>query len=354
MENLNKTGKQPLKELASLEDLAAEFDVWKANLTKIEVLVQKIRSRLERYIEQCAEQSLPGLERLEHQQNDLKGLQADLRANERKFETLFDHIPTFSFVIDRNHRRVAYNQASPRKFRKEIGTKTLDLQCVDKPTREFWHHVEEQVINSGCATWYVERVHTESGKTLYYENRIAPIIDADGRVAMLVGIASDITERRQVEEALLAKEKKLREQARALQDANTALEVLLRHGEEKSERLQKSVQISVQMLVLPYLEKLKDTELTTEQKAYVNIAMSHLSEITSQFVSRLSSKSFGLTPRELQVASLVRNGKDSAAIADILCISEDTVSFHRKKIRSKLGLKKKNVNLTTYLSTLAQ
>ncbi|MBW1982523.1 MAG: helix-turn-helix transcriptional regulator, partial [Deltaproteobacteria bacterium] len=146
----------------------------------------------------------------------------------------------------------------------------------------------------------------------------------------------------------------LREQARALQDANTALEVLLRHGEEKSERLQKSVQISVQMLVLPYLEKLKDTELTTEQKAYVNIAMSHLSEITSQFVSRLSSKSFGLTPRELQVASLVRNGKDSAAIADILCISEDTVSFHRKKIRSKLGLKKKNVNLTTYLSTLAQ
>ena len=48
-----------------------------------------------------------------------------------------------------------------------------------------------------------------------------------------------------------------------------------------------------------------------------------------------------LTPQEMQVASLIRDGKSSKEIADILFISISTVNFHWKNLRAKLGLNKK-------------
>jgi DNA-binding NarL/FixJ family response regulator len=44
-----------------------------------------------------------------------------------------------------------------------------------------------------------------------------------------------------------------------------------------------------------------------------------------------------LTPRELQVLRLIRDGNKNKQIADQLCISENTVAFHIKKIVDKLG-----------------
>src|ERR1044072_106714 len=44
-----------------------------------------------------------------------------------------------------------------------------------------------------------------------------------------------------------------------------------------------------------------------------------------------------LTPRELQVLQLVRDGCKNKQIADQLSISENTVNFHLKKIGDKLG-----------------
>jgi Response regulator containing a CheY-like receiver domain and an HTH DNA-binding domain len=49
---------------------------------------------------------------------------------------------------------------------------------------------------------------------------------------------------------------------------------------------------------------------------------------------------------------MVRQGKSSQEIADVLGVSVATVSFHRKKLRRKLGLSKNGVNLRTYLLSL--
>lgn len=51
----------------------------------------------------------------------------------------------------------------------------------------------------------------------------------------------------------------------------------------------------------------------------------------------------------MQIASLIRDGKSSKEIADILFISISTVNFHRKNLRAKLGLNKKQKILKTYL-----
>ena len=44
-----------------------------------------------------------------------------------------------------------------------------------------------------------------------------------------------------------------------------------------------------------------------------------------------------LTPRELEVLQLIRDGHKNKQVADLLSISENTVNFHIKNIVEKLG-----------------
>ena len=60
-----------------------------------------------------------------------------------------------------------------------------------------------------------------------------------------------------------------------------------------------------------------------------------------------SSKEKGLTDREIEVLSLVAQGKINKEIADQLCIGLTTVITHRKNIQEKLGLKSVS-SLTIY------
>jgi DNA-binding NarL/FixJ family response regulator len=48
------------------------------------------------------------------------------------------------------------------------------------------------------------------------------------------------------------------------------------------------------------------------------------------FLNKLSSLHLMLTPQEVDVASLVRQGKSSQEIADVFGLSVNTISFHRK------------------------
>jgi DNA-binding CsgD family transcriptional regulator len=55
----------------------------------------------------------------------------------------------------------------------------------------------------------------------------------------------------------------------------------------------------------------------------------------------------------MQVASLVKDGKTSKEIADVLNVSETTVNFHRKNLRVKFGLRNKRTNLRSYLMSIS-
>ena len=84
----------------------------------------------------------------------------------------------------------------------------------------------------------------------------------------------------------------------------------------------------------------------------IEIIHQRLEEIVSPFLNRLSSLSRLLTPREIDVAALVREGRTSKEIAEVLNISVSGVDFHRKKIRQKLNLVNKQSNLRSYLLSL--
>jgi DNA-binding CsgD family transcriptional regulator/PAS domain-containing protein len=146
---------------------------------------------------------------------------------------------------------------------------------------------------------------------------------------------------------------KLKTQAEQLRESNAALKVLLRQRDEDRSELEQSIVANARELVFPYLNRLKKTRITDEQKVYLEIIESHLKEITAPFVHKTTvAGSAQLTPMEIRVAELVRLGRKSKEIAEILITSEETVLFHRKNIRKKLGLSSLKVNLQSYLQNL--
>ena len=84
------------------------------------------------------------------------------------------------------------------------------------------------------------------------------------------------------------------------------------------------------------------------QNSYIRMTVKHCAKIGV----KLSSESFGLTPSEIKVADLIRQGNGSKEIAAIHNLSYKTVERHRENIRNKIGIKNKKINLQSHLNSL--
>jgi DNA-binding NarL/FixJ family response regulator len=156
-------------------------------------------------------------------------------------------------------------------------------------------------------------------------------------------------------------EEKVKERTKALTkinekltDYNTALKVLMDQRDEDRIDLEHQVMANAEELILPSIERLKQTNLNKQQKELLGICEDNISKITSSFVSNMmdNGRVRGLTHRETTIANLIVQGKSSQEISTILNISESTINYHRNNIRKKLGIKNKNVNLQVYLKQL--
>jgi PAS domain S-box-containing protein len=169
----------------------------------------------------------------------------------------------------------------------------------------------------------------------------------------LVGFLRDITERKRAEEILRQREEELSIKSRNLEELNTALKVLLKQKEEDRYEMEENVLTNVKTSILPYIEKMKEGLLTPHQTACLEILEAQIKEIISPFLHKISQACFDLTPQEIRVADLVKNGNATKEIADILRISGKTVDYHRDNIRKKLGLKNHHTSLRSFLLKLS-
>ncbi|MFC1516457.1 LuxR C-terminal-related transcriptional regulator [Thermodesulfobacteriota bacterium] len=192
--------------------------------------------------------------------------------------------------------------------------------------------------------------HSPDGKHWYYMRAIR--MSSDGPVMVVVS-HEEITALKLAEESLKKRELELEEQKQNLVETNVALKVLLKQRETDKLELEQKFLLNVKQMVLPYLDKLKNTRLNPRAKTYTEIIDQHLNDIISPLLQRLSAASIFLTPQEIQVAALIKDGKTSKEIADILNVSDTTIHFHRKNLRTKFGLKNQKTNLRTHLMTLS-
>ena len=192
--------------------------------------------------------------------------------------------------------------------------------------------------------------HSEDSQHWYYMRAIR--MSAKEPIRVVVS-HEEITDLKLTEEALRKSREVLEEQKQSLEEANIALKVLLKQREDDRLELENKVLSNVKELVLPYVEKLKNSRLRPKDKTLAEIIETHLNDIISPLLQKFTHAKILLTPQEMQVASLVKDGKTSKEIADILNVSEATVNFHRKNLRHKFGLKGKQANLRSYLMSIS-
>jgi len=184
----------------------------------------------------------------------------------------------------------------------------------------------------------------KNGELFWVEITSRPII-FDGKFQYYLANWVDITDRKKVENAL-------RERTANLEEMNTALKILLEKRENDKADLEEKVLSNIRQLIVPYLERLRNTRLDEQQGMYLAILESTLDDIVSPFSRRLSCEQLSFTPSEIKIAHLVKRGDTTKEIAHLMNLSERTIDSHRKNIRRKLRIMRKKVNLRTYLLSI--
>jgi PAS domain S-box-containing protein len=281
---------------------------------------------------------------------DQKRAREKLKASEEKFSTAFRSSPAAK-VISALHdgRLIEVNENFVHMFgytpEEAIGRTSLELGLWVEPDQR--KELVQKLQVEGRVQGFEMSFRMESG-----ENGTA-LVAAETIVVeneqCLLAAAIDITERRQAYKALQNRESELETKTQELEELNAALKVLLKRREEDKSDLQDSVVVNVKELILPYIEKLKGDYLNPQQATLVSIIESNIKEIVSPFATKLSSKFLNLTPTELQVANLIKDGRSSNEIAELMNLSPNTILFHRYNLRRKLGLKQTKTNLRSYL-----
>jgi PAS domain S-box-containing protein len=225
--------------------------------------------------------------------------------------------------------------------RELIGTNFSSYFAEPKEARRGYR----QVFNEGLVRDRFLRIRHKDGLSTPVLYNASVYKDEAGRVIGVLVAARDITERIQAADELSKKSK-------ALEEMNTALKVLFDHHKNDNREFEERVGRNVRARIIPYIEKLKLSGLDVAQSALVEIVERNVRDIASPFIRAVSTKYSGFSPKEIEVIGLIREGKTTKEIAQLLGVGKRTVDSYRDSIRSKLSLSNEKVNLTTYLLSM--
>jgi len=263
---------------------------------------------------------------------------------ERTFNSVSDAI----FILDKKNRIMRLNRsaANLRNMKPEdaVGQSFYKLMHGTDRQPDFYPEGIGELVTGTPHTIEVNGIRGD-----IFKLTLMPLVNESGETVGTVCTARDITEQRRAGEVLRKRERELKIKSKNLEEANIALKVLLKHKDEHKAELEERVIDNVKKLVFPYVDNLKRSTLNDKQNAYLEIIETNLNEIISPSARRLSSTYFDLTPREIQVANLIKEGKTNKDMAELLNVSLRSIEFYRENIRRKLGLTNKKLNLKAHL-----
>ena len=311
---------------------------------------------------------------LEMQNEELRKTQEKLVESRDKYTDLYDFAPVGYFTLD---EKALIRQVNL------TGADLLDILRIKLIDTKFAHYISPEfqddfyfhcnrIFKSGTKQTCDLKLVKLDGTIFDVRLDSLAVKDKAARSIQFRTAVTDITERAKAKKVLqeahhdLEKRvadrtrdlteanKQLKMKTTSLSEANTALKVLLAKREEDKIELEEKVLLNTKLMISPYLGKLKNRRrLGNKERVYIDIIESNLNEIISPFIRSISDKFFKLTPTEIQVINLIRQGKTTKEIAETMNLATSTIDFHRNNIRKKIGIKNKNINLSTYLSSLS-
>ncbi len=192
---------------------------------------------------------------------------------------------------------------------------------------------------------YEYRMKHKDGTYRYIQDHGLPILDQIGRPNKWIGVCMNVTQFRRAE-------LELKNKAIELENVNSALNILLKKRDQDNQEIEQKIYSNYDLMITPFLLKLRSSLSDDHQHQLLDILEASLKEILSPFIKKLSDPMIMLTPSEIQIASMIRQGLPNKEIAKILGISRRTIETHRAHIRKKLNLKNKKLNLQSYFSKI--
>ncbi len=145
--------------------------------------------------------------------------EAALRLANNRMESILDNIPDMAWVKDAGGRYIAANRRLADVFGLHtpadiVGKTDFDLSPPEIATG--YRAADARVLVTGVQE-RIEEAHVRAdGSIFHIETLKTPLRDGNGKIAGVVGIARDITERKRIEQALADSERRFREMVEAL------------------------------------------------------------------------------------------------------------------------------------------
>jgi PAS domain S-box-containing protein len=277
--------------------------------------------------------------------------------SEHKFHTILDKLPDAVIIADAKGRIIDFNLMARTLFgysKKELlglhFTKLHPREDVEKMQNAFNRFVNQKGGHVGDV-----RVLTKDGRLINVDiNGIR--IEMDNQ-SWIVGLFRDMTSYKEREKNLKTAQKNLEaqiaERTIELMQRNTALNLLLSEVDQEKVERESRIITEIQSRIRPHIQALNKANLSSSHKGHVIHIEKGFQTALSKVISDIRPSTTNLTPQEIKVSSLVRQGMSTREIAKIMGISTKTVDIFRYNIRKKLGLnKRRRTNLASHLMSM--
>ena len=173
-------------------------------------------------------------------------------------------------------------------------------------------------------------------------------IEIENRTIELKTTAEELKDR---QKELLHHKTELEKLNQELLETNKAISVLARNIDKSRQESENTIVNTINFKIMPIVEDLRKAKTTDNLQSGLDIMAAHVQTLTNDLIGDMNIMAF-LTPTEVQVATMIKNGLASQEVAEKLCISLHTVKTHRRNIRKMLNVQNSSINLASYLRSI--
>lgn len=202
--------------------------------------------------------------------------------------TLIDSMPDHIYIKDRSSKFILANQTIADTHGLKSGSDMIgksDHDYYPKELADKYYMNEQEIIKSGKPLIGIEeKALNDKGEEVYLSTTKIPFKDKKGRIAGIVGIGRDITQRKEAEV-------KISEHAEQLQQVNTLLE-------EKQEEIQQQAEELAAQAKNLQLANLELQKLTVAVSETDNVVLILDADGNFEWVNRSFTRVYGQTMEE--------------------------------------------------------